>query len=106
MQQESQRRIVVTGIGVVAPLAVDVETFWQRLTAGECGIHDLTTLDTSHYKVHFGGDIPDFSVDEYVDAREAKRLDRFTQFAVHAGGQAIKDSGIDPGEDRPQPSVA
>jgi 3-oxoacyl-[acyl-carrier-protein] synthase II len=94
MQQESQRRIVVTGIGVVAPLAVDVETFWKRLTAGDCGIHELTTLDTSHYKVHFGGDIPDFSVDEFVDAREAKRLDRFTQFAVHAGGQAVKDSGL------------
>jgi 3-oxoacyl-[acyl-carrier-protein] synthase II len=95
MQQESQRRIVVTGIGVVTPLAVDVETFWKRLVAGESGIHDLTTLDTSRYKIHFGGDITDFDVGQFVDAREAKRLDRFTQFAVHAGGQAIKDSGID-----------
>ncbi|MGI9473038.1 MAG: beta-ketoacyl-ACP synthase II [Rubripirellula sp.] len=95
MQQESQRRIVVTGVGVVSPLAVDVETFWRRLTAGESGIHDLTTLDTSNYKVHFGGDIPDFSISDFVDAREAKRLDRFTQFAVHAGTQAVDDSKID-----------
>ena len=94
MQQESRRRIVITGVGVVTPLAADVDTFWRRLTAGESGIHDLTTLDTSEHKVHFGGDIPDFSINGYVDAREAKRLDRFTQFAVHAGGQAIKDSGI------------
>ena len=95
MHQESQRRVVVTGIGVVTPLALDVDLFWSRLTAGECGIHELTTLDTTRYKIHFGGDIPDFSIDQYVDAREAKRLDRFTQFAVHAGNQTIKDSGID-----------
>ncbi len=95
MQQESHRRVVVTGIGIVTPLAVDVETFWQRLTAGESAIHNLTTLDTSRYKVHFGGDIPDFSVDQFIDAREAKRLDRFTKFAVHAGGQVVNDSGID-----------
>ena len=94
MQQELQRRIVVTGVGVVSPLAVDVDTFWTRLTAGDSGIHELTTLDTTKYKVHFGGDIPDFNVGDWVDHREAKRLDRFTQFAVHAGGQAIKDSAI------------
>jgi 3-oxoacyl-[acyl-carrier-protein] synthase II len=95
MQQESQRRVVVTGIGVVTPLAVDVPSFWQRLTAGESGIHELTTLDTSRYKVHFGGDIPNFTVGDFVGPREAKRLDRFTQFAVHAGAQAVNDSAID-----------
>jgi 3-oxoacyl-[acyl-carrier-protein] synthase II len=95
MQQESQRRVVVTGIGVVTPLAVDVPSFWQRLTAGESGIHELTTLDTSRYKVNFGGDIPNFTVGDFVGPREAKRLDRFTQFAVHAGAQAVNDSGID-----------
>ena len=95
MQQELQRRIVVTGMGVVTPLGVDVETLWNRITAGESGIHELTHIDTTGYKVRFGGDIPDFSVEEYVHRREAKRLDRFTQFAVHAGGQAVKDSGVD-----------
>ncbi|MFK8114126.1 MAG: beta-ketoacyl-ACP synthase II [Rubripirellula sp.] len=93
--EDKSRRIVVTGIGVVTPLANDVDTFWDRLIAGESGIHDLTTLDTTKYKVHFGGDIPDFDISEFVDKREVKRLDRFTQFAVHAGGQAIRDSGID-----------
>jgi 3-oxoacyl-[acyl-carrier-protein] synthase II len=92
--QSKQRRIVVTGVGVVTPLAVDVDDFWKRLIAGESGIHDLTTLDTTEYKVHFGGDIPDFTTDGYVARKDAKRLDRFTQFAVHAGGQAIADAGL------------
>ncbi|WP_372725878.1 beta-ketoacyl-ACP synthase II [Novipirellula sp.] len=95
MQARSERRVVITGLGVVSPLAVDVPQFWQRLTAGESGIHDLTTLDTSKYKVHFGGDIPDFDITGVVDHREAKRLDRFTQFAVHAAEQAITDAAID-----------
>ncbi|WP_442507503.1 beta-ketoacyl-ACP synthase II [Novipirellula sp. SH528] len=95
MQARSERRVVITGLGVVSPLAVDVPQFWQRLTAGESGIHDLTTLDTTRYKVHFGGDIPDFDITGVVDHREAKRLDRFTQFAVHAAEQAIADAAID-----------
>ena len=92
--QTNNRRIVITGVGVVTPLALDVDNFWKRLIDGHSGIHDLTTLDTSKYKVHFGGDIPDFDVSTYVSAKEAKRLDRFTQFAVHAGGQAIADAGL------------
>ncbi len=95
MPDALKRRVVVTGLGVVTPLASEVNSFWDRLTDGQCGIHDLTTLDTTRYKVHFGGDIPDFDVGEFVDGKEIKRLDRFTQFAVHAGGQAIRDSGVD-----------
>lgn len=94
-QNGSVRRVVVTGIGVVSPLACDVDTFWKRLTAGESGIHDLSIVDHSRYKVHFGGDIPNFDVSSHVEPKEAKRLDRFTQFAVHAGAQAVADSGVD-----------
>lgn len=90
-----QRRVVITGVGVVTPLGLDVEIFWSRLLAGESGIHDLSTIDTSAYKIHFGGDIPDFDVSAYAEPKEIKKLDRFTQFAVHAGGQAVNDSGID-----------
>ncbi len=94
MQVPAQRRVVVSGIGVVTPLALDVMNFWSRLTAGECGIHTLTTIDTEKHKIHIGGDIPNFDVGDFADAREAKRLDRFTQFAVHAGGQAIADAAL------------
>ena len=96
MQPKSERRVVVTGIGVVTPLAVDVELFWSRLVEGHSGIHELTTLDTSKYKVHFGGDIPDFDVSRYVDTREAKRLDRFTQIAVPATAEGTDPAGAVP----------
>jgi len=92
---DGARRVVVTGLGVVTPLGCDVDTFWQALIEGRSGIHPLSIMDTSRYKVHFGGDIPNFDVTEHVDPKEAKRLDRFTQFAVHAGAQAVSDAGLD-----------
>lgn len=89
------RRVVITGVGVVTPLGLDVDTLWSNLLAGKSGVHNLTTIDTSAYKIHFGADIPDFDVAGYAEPKEIKKLDRFTQFAVHAGGQAIADSGVD-----------
>ncbi|MFG0264210.1 MAG: beta-ketoacyl-ACP synthase II [Rhodopirellula sp. JB055] len=89
------RRVVITGLGAVTPLGCDVDTLWSALLAGKSGIHELSIMDTSKYKVHFGGDIPEFNVADHVEPKEAKRLDRFTQFAVHAGAQAVQDSGID-----------
>lgn len=94
-RNDGARRVVITGVGVVTSLGCEVETFWNALIGGACGIHPLSIMDTSRYKVHFGGDIPEFDVTGCVDAKEAKRLDRFTQFAVHAGAQAVTDSGID-----------
>ncbi len=82
-------------MGLVTPLGHCVTEVWQALLDGKSGIHDLTTLDTTRYSVHFGGDIADFDVDGFADAREAKRLDRFTQFALRAGGVAVQDSQID-----------
>ncbi len=69
MQEESLRRIVVTGIGVVTPLGHEVELVLGSTVRGRVrDPYDLTTLDTSTYKVHFGGDIPDFDVEKFVDA--------------------------------------
>ncbi|MEM1225455.1 MAG: beta-ketoacyl-ACP synthase II [Planctomycetota bacterium] len=94
-RSDGAKRVVITGVGVVTPLGCDVDSFWSALLAGESGIHPLSIMDTSHYKVHFGGDIPNFDVTAHVEPKEAKRLDRFTQFAVHAGAQAVHDSGLD-----------
>nr|WP_236649475.1 beta-ketoacyl-ACP synthase II [Rhodopirellula sp. SM50] len=89
------RRVVITGIGAVTPLALEVPKLWDRLIAGESGVGKIELLDTSQYKVHFAGEVWNFTLDGVTDPREAKRLDRFTQFAVHAGHQAIQDSGVD-----------
>ncbi len=91
----NHRRVVVTGMGLVTPLGHCVDDVWQRLLEGHCGIHRLTTIDTSAHKIHIGGDIADFDVGDFADAREVKRLDRFTQFALRAGGTAVRASGLD-----------
>lgn len=89
------RRVVITGIGAVTPLALDVPKMWDRLVAGESGVGKIELLDTTDYKVHFAGEVWNFSLDGVIDPHEAKRLDRFTQFAVHAGHQAVADAAID-----------
>ncbi len=90
-----KRRVVVTGIGAVTSLAQKVDDLWQKILRGESGIHELRIFDTSRHKVRFGGDVYDWTVDGYVDRKEEKRLDRFTQFALVAGIDAVNDSGLD-----------
>jgi len=89
-----KRRVVITGLGVVTPLGCDVPMLWNKILAGDSGIHPLTIRPTENHKVRFGGDIPDFDPSGIVDAKEVKRLDRFTLFAMVAAHHAIRDSGI------------
>ncbi|QEG37062.1 beta-ketoacyl-ACP synthase II [Bythopirellula goksoeyrii] len=89
------RRVVVTGMGVVTSLSCKVDDFWSKILDSQSGIHALTHFDVTDYKVKFGGDISDWSVDGYIDSKEEKRLDRFTQFAMVAAVDAVKDAGID-----------
>jgi 3-oxoacyl-[acyl-carrier-protein] synthase II len=90
-----KRRVVVTGMGLVTPLGCEVDQVWQDLLASRSGIHNLSIIDTADQKVKFGGDVANFDVGEHVDPRTAKRLDRFSLFAMFAAGEAIKNSGID-----------
>ena len=89
------RRAVITGLGTVNPLAQDARTFWQRLIAGESGVGPVTRFDTTPFKVHFGGEVRDFSPEERLGAKEAKRLDRFAQFGLAAAIEAVEHSGMD-----------
>ncbi|HEY4308326.1 MAG TPA: beta-ketoacyl-ACP synthase II [Pirellulales bacterium] len=90
-----KRRVVVTGLGAVTSLSCRVDDLWQRICQGESGIHPLTSFDTTQYKVKFGGEVQNWTTDGYISAKDAKRLDRFTQFAMVAGIDAVRDSGLD-----------
>ena len=90
-----KRRVVVTGLGVVTSLSCQVDDLWKRILAGESGIHPLKLFDVSDIKIKFGGDIYDWSPSEdYISAKEMKRVDRFTQFALVAGIDAVRDAGL------------
>ena len=88
------RRVAVTGMGIISPIGNDINTFRENLLNGVCGIDYITYFDPSDYKVKIAAEVKDFDVTEYVTKKEAKRMDRFTQYAVAASDQAVKDSGI------------
>ncbi|MBN1855125.1 MAG: beta-ketoacyl-ACP synthase II [Pirellulales bacterium] len=90
-----KRRVVITGMGAVTALSLKVEDLWQRILAGESGVHENRQFDTTDYKVHIAGDIYDWSTEGYIDRKEARRIDRFTQFALVSAVDAVTDSGID-----------
>jgi 3-oxoacyl-[acyl-carrier-protein] synthase II len=90
-----KRRVVITGLGCVTALGESVDELFAALCAGKSGISAIESFDTGAFPVRFGGEIKGFDVTKCVDSREAKRMDRFTQFAVAAAKQAISDSGLD-----------
>jgi 3-oxoacyl-[acyl-carrier-protein] synthase II len=89
------RRTVITGMGTVCPLAYDVKNLWQGLIHGRSGIGLIHQLDTTQFKVKFGGEVPDFKPEAYLEPKAARRLDRFAQFAMIAAIEAVKESGLD-----------
>jgi 3-oxoacyl-[acyl-carrier-protein] synthase II len=90
-----KRRVVVTGLGVVTSLSCKVNDLWQRILAGESGVHPVRLFDVSDMRIRFGGDIYDWDPSAYISPKDMKRLDRFTQFALVAGTDAIRDGGLD-----------
>jgi len=96
-----KRRVVVTGMGAVTSLGCKVDELWARILKGESGVGPLERLDVTNYPVRFGGEIRNWSVDGYLDAKDVKRFDRFVQFTHVAGVNAVNDSGIDFSKDNP-----
>src|SRR4029079_19821734 len=90
-----RRRVVITGLGVVSPLGNDVETTWQRLLAGESGAGPITQFDHAGYKVHFACEVKDLDPTEWVDRKDARRMDRFTHLILAAARQAEAGSRTD-----------
>jgi len=92
----SDRRVVVTGMGVVTPVGHDLNTFWQNLTAGACGIDRITNFDTSAFDTQIAGEVKNFDpAPAFPSPKEIRRTDRYSQFGVYAAWSALKDSGLD-----------
>ncbi|NOU81831.1 beta-ketoacyl-ACP synthase II [Paenibacillus sp. LMG 31459] len=87
-------RVVITGMGVISPLGNTVEQFWSRLAAGESGISPITTFDTAHFKTKIAGSVQEFDPDARFGRKEARRMDRFSQFALAAAEEAWAHSGL------------
>src|SRR5438876_2364775 len=91
-----ERRVVVTGLGVVSSLGHDIETFWSRLLAGDCGIDKITAFDTTGFDTQIAAEVKNFDpTPAFPSPKEIRRTDRFSQFGVYAGWQALRDSGLD-----------
>ena len=91
----TRRRVVITGLGTVNPLGLNVPEYWRGLLAGVSGIAPLSLFDAGPFKVRFGGEVKNFRPDPVIDTRAARRLDRFSQLALVATAEAVRDSGID-----------
>lgn len=91
----SKKRVVVTGLGIISPVGTGKEKFWSNLLAGVSGIGPVTKFDASEMPTKIAGEAKDFDVTQYLDKKEARRMDLFTQFAVAAAKMAVEDSGLD-----------
>jgi 3-oxoacyl-[acyl-carrier-protein] synthase II len=96
MANISDRRVVVTGLGVVTPLGHQLDVFWNNLVAGQCGIDKITAFDTTGFDTKIAGEVRNFDpAPAFPSPKEVRRTDRYSQFGVYAGWAALKDSGLD-----------
>jgi 3-oxoacyl-[acyl-carrier-protein] synthase II len=95
MSMNGRRRVVITGLGALTPLGSDVETTWKNLTAGQSAAAEITQFDHSAYPVHFACELKDFDPCDWMDRKQARRMDRFAQMIIAAGRQAEADAGLD-----------
>lgn len=88
------KKVVITGMGVISPVGNDIKSFWDGLVFGKNGIDTITSFDASDFKATLAAEVKDFDPSNYMEKSEARKLDRFSQFALAAAGQAVNDSGI------------
>lgn len=89
------KRVVITGLGAITPLGNTVEEFWKNIVAGKNGVGPITKFDASKFKTRFACEVKNFNPDDYGDKKEMRKYDTFTQYAIAASEQAIKDSGLE-----------
>jgi len=88
------RRVVITGVGLVTPVAIGTEETWRGLLEGRSGIGPITRFDHTNFATHFAGEVKGFDHTKWMTSREAKSVDLFIQFAIAAGAMAVEDSGL------------
>lgn len=91
----TKRRVVVTGLGVVSPVGIGTQTAWANLVAGKSGITRITKFDPSAFASQIAGEVKDFNSDDFIPAKDARRMDTFIQYGLAAGIEAFKDSGLE-----------
>ena len=89
------KRVVVTGLGAVTPVGLTPEETWENLVAGKSGAAPITLFDASKCKTHFACEVKNLDVNEWIDRKEARKMDRYTQLAIIAAKQAVADCGMD-----------
>ena len=96
-----KKRVVITGLGAVTPIGNTVDAFWDGIKKEQIGIGAITSFDTSDYKVKLAAEVKDFKAADYMDAKAARRMELFSQYAVAAARQAYEDSGLDISKEDP-----
>ena len=102
----SARRVVITGVGAVTPLGLDVPTLWSALTAGRSGIRPIKSFDTSAFDTKIAGEVQDFDPTRFFDRKDVRRSDRFAQLAVAAATEAVTEARLETGIDRDRVGVS
>ena len=90
-----ERRVVITGLGAITPIGNNTEEFWESIKEGKCGIDEITHFDTTNYKVKLAAEVKGYNAEEHFDRRSAKRMDKFSQYAIVAAREAWNDSKLD-----------
>lgn len=93
------QRVVITGVGVLSPIGNDAKTSWENALNGVNGIDKITRIDTDPYNVHLASELKDFNIENFIEKKEARRMDRFTQYALVAAREAVQDAKLEINED-------
>ena len=96
-----KNRVVITGIGVVSPIGIGKDNFWNALVEGKNGIDRITRFDPTNYACKIAGEVQDFNPTDFIDKKETKRMDRYAQFSLAASKLAIEDAGLDLAKENP-----
>ena len=95
MSPASDRRVVITGLGIICPVGLSIDEAWSNILAGNSGIRPITAFDVKDFPVRFGGTIENFEVTDYVSKKDSRKMDTFIHYGVAAGTQAIRDAGLE-----------